>query len=232
MNEDWEQVTPFLNEVQQHCTQDDYFNPQEVSFPFRYFILSTFLTLRYSLSTNQKTLEKNSKPKNGSDQERWSHETCENLCDFFCFSETYETRNFVKFLIKMKKKHKSQKPPTVHGFYSYTKMFTFSLFFNFIFRLFEYSKIMFQKWMEKAYSACPHSICYRRNCSCFIQPENRNAYDQKDWNTHTYISTLANIHSLPPNKLIKFKTRSFHSKTFVDGRVWRLRSGKRWTICV
>lgn len=29
MNEDWEQVTPFLNDMQ-HCTQDDYFNPQEV----------------------------------------------------------------------------------------------------------------------------------------------------------------------------------------------------------
>lgn len=30
MNEDWEQVTPFLQEMQ-HCTDDDYFNPQEVS---------------------------------------------------------------------------------------------------------------------------------------------------------------------------------------------------------
>lgn len=30
MNEDWEQVTPFLQEMQ-HCTDEDYFNPQEVS---------------------------------------------------------------------------------------------------------------------------------------------------------------------------------------------------------
>lgn len=30
MTEDWEQVTPFLQDMQ-HCTDDDYFNPQEVS---------------------------------------------------------------------------------------------------------------------------------------------------------------------------------------------------------
>lgn len=30
MNEDWEQVTPFLQDMQQ-CSDDDYFNPQEVS---------------------------------------------------------------------------------------------------------------------------------------------------------------------------------------------------------
>lgn len=30
MNEDWEQVTPFLHEMQ-HCPDDDYFNAQEVS---------------------------------------------------------------------------------------------------------------------------------------------------------------------------------------------------------
>lgn len=30
MNEDWEQVTPFLQDMQ-HCADDDYFNPQEVS---------------------------------------------------------------------------------------------------------------------------------------------------------------------------------------------------------
>lgn len=30
MNEDWEQVTPFLQDIQ-HCADDDYFNPQEVS---------------------------------------------------------------------------------------------------------------------------------------------------------------------------------------------------------
>lgn len=30
MNEDWEQVTPFLQDMQ-HCAEEDYFNPQEVS---------------------------------------------------------------------------------------------------------------------------------------------------------------------------------------------------------
>lgn len=30
MTEDWEQVTPFLQDMQ-HCTDDDYFSPQEVS---------------------------------------------------------------------------------------------------------------------------------------------------------------------------------------------------------
>lgn len=30
MNEDWEQVTPFLHDMQ-HCAEEDYFNPQEVS---------------------------------------------------------------------------------------------------------------------------------------------------------------------------------------------------------
>lgn len=30
MNEDWEQVTPYLQDMQ-HCAEDDYFNPHEVS---------------------------------------------------------------------------------------------------------------------------------------------------------------------------------------------------------
>lgn len=30
MTEDWEQVTPFLQDMQ-HCADDDYFSPQEVS---------------------------------------------------------------------------------------------------------------------------------------------------------------------------------------------------------
>lgn len=38
MNEDWEQVTPFLNEMQ-HCTQDDYFNPHEVSVSFEQILI-------------------------------------------------------------------------------------------------------------------------------------------------------------------------------------------------
>lgn len=38
MNEDWEQVTPFLQEMQ-HCADDDYFNPQEVSAEIAMYIL-------------------------------------------------------------------------------------------------------------------------------------------------------------------------------------------------
>lgn len=30
MNEDWEQVSPFLQDMQQHCGEEDFFNPQEV----------------------------------------------------------------------------------------------------------------------------------------------------------------------------------------------------------